>query len=135
MNFVLDASVTMAWCFKDEQTSSTDALLNQLEASKAFAPRIWTLEIGNILLSACRKQRINYASATEFINLLTALDIQIDEAVATKSFHDIFMLAHAEGLTTYDTAYLELAMRLGLPLATRDRQLSEVAARLGVVVL
>ena len=135
MNFVLDASVTLAWCFKDEQTPLTDALLDRLETEQAFVPGLWTLEIGNILLSACRRKRITYAMATEFLSLLGALDIQIDDATANYGFHDIFLLAHSEKLTTYDAAYLELAMRLGLPLATRDIQLSEAALRVGVKVI
>ena len=135
MNFVLDASVTLAWCFNDERSVSTDALLEKLETVKAFVPGLWTLEIGNILLSASRRKRITYACATEFLNLLSNLDIQIDDATPANGFHDIFMLAHAEQLTTYDAAYLELAMRLGLPLATRDNQLAGAAIRVGVSVI
>ncbi|MCX7116028.1 MAG: type II toxin-antitoxin system VapC family toxin [Gammaproteobacteria bacterium] len=135
MNFVLDASVTLAWCFQDEETQSTRLLLDRLHTEKAFVPSLWTLEIGNILLSACRKKRLSHASAMEFLNLVQALDIQIDEATAHHGFHDIFSLAHSEQLTTYDAAYLELAMRLGLPLATRDVQLANAAGRVGVIVL
>lgn len=135
MNFVLDASVTLAWCFKDEQTPVTQQVLIQLETVQAFVPGLWTLEIGNILLSACRKQRISYANAKEFLNLLSELDIQIDDSTASLGFHDIFLLAHSEQLTTYDAAYLELAMRLGLPLATKDKQLAAAAAKVGVLVL
>ena len=135
MNFVLDASVTLAWCFKDEQTPETTALLDRLETAQAFVPGLWTLEIGNILLSACKKQRISYANATEFLNLLTVLNIEIDDLTATNGFHDIFLLAHAEKLTTYDAAYLELAMRMGLPLATKDNQLARAALRVGVTLV
>ena len=135
MSFVLDASVTLAWCFHDERTAETAALLEQLETEQAFVPGLWTLEIGNILLSACRRKRITYASATEFLGVLKDLNIQIDDATAGYGFHDIFLLAHSEKLTTYDAAYLELAMRLGLPLATKDVQLSEAALRIGVKVL
>lgn len=135
MNFVLDASVTLAWCFKDEQTPATQQMLIQLETVQAFVPGLWTLEIGNILLSACRKQRISYANAKEFLNLLSELDIQIDDSTASLGFHDIFLFAHSEQLTTYDAAYLELAMRLGLPLATKNKQLAAAAAKVGVLVL
>jgi len=135
MDFILDASVALSWCFKDEHTIPTLALLDRLETSKAFVPGLWTLEVGNILLSASRKQRITYACATEFLNLLQELNIQIDEATAINGFHDIFLLAHSEKLTTYDAAYLELSMRMGLPLATRDDQLSAAATRVGVVVI
>ena len=110
-------------------------LLEKLEMEPAFVPGLWRLEIGNTLLTACRKQRITYANATEFLSLLNALDIRIDNRDAQYGFHDIFLLAHAEKLTTYDAAYLELAMREGLPLATKDAQLSAAALRLGVAVI
>ena len=135
METVLDASITLTWCFQDERTPKTDVLLEKLETESAFVPGLWTLEIGNILLTACRKQRITYANATEFLSLLNALDIRIDDRYAHYGFHEIFLLAHAEKLTTYDAAYLELAMREGLPLATKDLQLSEAALRLGVEVI
>lgn len=135
MDFVLDASVTLAWCFKDEQTAATNRLLEQLDTVQAFVPGLWTLEIGNILLSASRKQRISYAHAKEFLNLLSELNIQVDEVTASLGLHDIFLIAHAEHLTTHDAAYLELAMRKGLPLATRDQQLTKAASKLGVLVL
>ena len=135
MSFVLDASVALAWCFHDERTPTTDLLLEQLDAEQAFVPGLWTLEVGNILLSACRKQRITPAKANEFLNLLNELDIQIDDSTAILGFHDIFLLAHSENLTTYDAAYLELAMRLGLPLATRDKQLANAASKMGITVL
>ena len=135
MNFVLDASITLAWCFKDEETPLTVTLLVRVQTERAFVPALWTLEIGNILLSACKRQRISYARATEFLNLLDDLAIQIDENTATHGLRDTFLLAYSEQLTTYDAAYLELAMRLGLPLATKDIQLSKAALRVGVRVL
>lgn len=63
MDFVLDASVTLAWCFKDEQTTETQFLLEKLNTVKAHVPGLWSLEIGNILLSACRRKRITHANA------------------------------------------------------------------------
>lgn len=135
MSFVLDASITLTWCFKDEETPLTVTLLERLQTETAFVPALWTLEIGNILLSACKRQRISYARATEFLNLLDDLAIQIDENTATHGLRDTFLLAYSEQLTTYDAAYLELAMRLGLPLATKDIQLSKAALRVGVRVL
>lgn len=135
MGYVLDASVTLAWCFEDEKTFETDALLERLHTEQAQVPGLWALEIGNILLTACRKQRITFADATEFLGLLNALDIQVDDSTVHYAFHDIFLLAHAENLTTYDATYLELAMRKGLPLATRDVQLASAALKVGVQVL
>lgn len=133
MSFVLDASITLAWCFEDEATFETQAMRERLYVEDAFVPALWSLEVGNILLGAQRKKRITSAKVAEFITILEALDIQID--YRTRGLHEIFSLASAHDLTTYDAAYLELAMRRGFPLATKDNQLSEAAKRLGVILI
>lgn len=135
MNFVLDASAALAWCFADEATPATRNLLEKLETDTAYVPAHWSLEVGNILVSAERRGRISYAKVAEFLTLLQNLPIETDEETAYRGFHEILALAHAEKLTTYDAAYLELAMRLGMPLATKDLDLKKVAKRLGVKVI
>jgi len=135
MNFILDASITLAWCFSDESTPETTLLLEQLDHASAFVPEIWTLEIGNILISAERRKRITYAKITEFLTLLQDLNIKIDNETSTRGFREMLLLAHSEHLTTYDAAYLELAMRLGLPLATKDMQLANAAKKIGVKLM
>lgn len=135
MGFVLDASITLAWCFQDESTPEAIILLEKLSTEEAIVPALWTLEVGNILLGAQRKKRISPAKLSEFINLLEVLNIQIDYHMGTRGFYEILSLATAQNLTTYDAAYLELAMRLGFPLATKDIQLQEAANRIGVVLL
>lgn len=133
--FVMDASITLTWCFADEATTTTKMLLESMETNAAHVPSIWTLEIGNILLAAARKNRINYADIMQFLALLKNIKITIDIETAEKGFHDILSLAHNNHLTTYDAAYLELAMRLGKPLATKDRELYKAAKRVGVQTL
>lgn len=135
MNFVLDASVTLTWCFSDESTAESYAILKNLETGIAFVPMIWPLEIGNILVVAERKKRISFSDISRFIELLDSVNIQVDSETAERGRHEILSLAHSEGLTTYDAAYLELAMRLGLPLASKDEKLCETAKRLGVTLL
>lgn len=135
MSYILDASVTLAWCFSDEATPETVTLLNRLESEIAFVPTLWSLEVGNILVNAERYKRITYAQISEFITLLGSINIRVDTETATRGFHEIIILAHAEKLTTYDAAYLELAMRLGLPLATKDKQMRQVATRLGLELI
>lgn len=135
MSFVLDSSITLSWCFSDEATPLTKSLLKKVEEDIAYVPNLWPLELGNVLVMAAKKKRINYAQMIEFISLLNDLNIEIDNQTCNKAFHEILSLAHSEGLTTYDAAYLELAMRLGLPLATKDKQLRDTASRMGVVVL
>lgn len=132
MSYVLDASIALSWCFQDEATATTDMLLEKAREEVIYAPVIWPLEITNVLLGAEKKNRITYAEMTLLIDLLQKLQIEIDEGAVFRSFTDILSLAHAEGLTSYDAAYLELALRKNLPLATKDKQLLRVAKSLGV---
>ena len=120
MSFVLDASIALAWCFEDEQTPQSSVLLNKLSTEQAVVPELWPLELGNILLNAQKRHRITAAKVAEFFALLDAIDIHIDKETSTRAFHEIYALAQSQSLTTYDATYLELAMRLGLPLATKD---------------
>lgn len=134
--FVLDASVALAWCFHDEATKESTALLDRLAGDiAAEAPAIWTLEIANILVMAERKARIDAAAVTEFVALLETLDIRVEDTPADRAFGSILALARREGLSSYDAAYLDLAMRRGLPLATRDAALAKAARRAGVAVI
>lgn len=135
MNFVLDASITLAWCFGDEATEMSDSLLEKLDEQTAYVPGLWALEVGNILVMAERRKRITQAGVAEFLSLLQELNIEVDNETSERAFHEVISLAHSEHLTTYDAAYLELAMRLGLPLASRDTQLCKVAKKLGVKTL
>lgn len=135
MSFVLDASIALSWCFVDEATTYTWELLDRLEEEKAFVPSLWPLEIGNILILAERKKRISYAHVIQSLELMSNLPIQIDEETAQRAFRNTSHLAHVEKITTYDASYLELAMRLGIPLATKDKALSKVAKKLGVSLL
>ncbi len=137
MPFVLDASIALSWCFADERTSKTQALLEALEneQEEAVSPGIWPLEVSNVLTIAERQKRISYKEMVSYLELLASLSIDIDEETSTKAFHEITLLAYSEKITTYDAAYLELAIRRGFPLATRDKVLAHVAERLGVTVL
>lgn len=135
MSLVLDASVALTWCFADEATSKSVALLNKLETELAYVPAIWSLELGNILVTAERHKRISYANISQFIELISNLNIQVDSETDNRAFHETLTLAHSEKLTTYDASYLELAMRLGMQLATKDAQLAKAAKRLGVEII
>ncbi len=135
MDFVLDASVALSWCFRDENTPITNQLLDRLEKEKAWVPNIWPLEIGNILITAERRKRIPYADMVQFLELLDKLPIKVDQETTAKAFHETLLLAHSHKLTTYDASYLELAMRKGVPLATKDSALSAVAKQFGIQLL
>jgi len=135
MSFVLDASIAVSWAFPDEEWGSSMKLLDKLETEFAYVPSLWSLEVGNAVLMAERKKRITYADVREFFSILQNLNIKVDEQTDLCAFHEIFTLAKTQGLTTYDAAYLELAMRMGLSLATRDQLLANAAKKLGVEVI
>jgi predicted nucleic acid-binding protein len=135
MSFVLDASVAIAWCFADEASAAGDALLDRLGDEEAVVPDHWALEIGNILAMAERRNRIDSAGITGLVAILRALNIRVEHVSLDRGFAEILTLARAQGLTTAKAAYLDLAMREGLPLATRDHGLMEAAQRVGVVTL
>ena len=132
MPFVLDSSMTMAWCFPDEVTPFTESVLGQLRMTGALVPAIWPLEVLNVLLVAERQSRLMLVAAREFIDDLETLPITIDALERGRVFREVLALGREQNLTAYDAAYLELARREGLPLATLDRDLREAAMRVGV---
>ncbi len=134
-SFVLDASVAVAWCFDDESTPAAWRLLDRLATSPGYVPALWALEIGNILLGAEKHRRITQARSVEFLGILDELDIRVDPDLPGRAFRDVLPIARERRLTTYDASYLELAMRRGLPLATKDKELARAAAELRVKTL
>ena len=134
-DLVLDASVALSWCFKNEATATADRVLERLATEAASVPAIWHLEIANVLALSERRGRITPANTSEFIALLETLGVVIDAETPSRALGRVLDLARAERLTAYDAAYLELAMRLGIPLASKDADLCDAAERLGVNVL
>ncbi len=133
-HFVLDCSVTMAWLFEDETTAYTDAILDQLSSNKAIVPALWPLEVSNVLVHAIRHKRISEVQAANFIDALAKLPIQVDEFTASRAMHSIYTLALSEKLTIYDAAYLDLASREKIPIATLDKDLLSAAKRLKIKI-
>jgi predicted nucleic acid-binding protein len=112
---VLDCSVAVTWCFEDETTPETDALLERVKNEGAMVPMLWQLEMGNVLLQAERRGRITRADVARRLELIGTLPITTDDETSFRALRDVLALARTENLTTYDAAYLELAMRRGLP--------------------
>ncbi len=133
--FVIDCSVAVTWLFEDEATPASDGLLDRLGEEAAAAPAIWPLELGNVLVMAERHGRLSAAKIAEFVALVQDLPVAIDEETPRRALDEVLALARSERLTTYDAAYLELAMRLGVPLATKDTALQRAAEKLGTPVL
>ncbi len=132
---VLDSSVALTWCFADEASPATDALLDDITANGALVPGLWFLELGNVLLAAERRRRITAADAAARLDLISTLPIYIDQQSIGRAWTEILHLARAQKLTTYDATYLDLALRRHLPLATKDRALAEAARRVEVAVM
>jgi predicted nucleic acid-binding protein len=135
LSFVVDASVALAWVFSDERHDAALHWLAALEDEAAVVPTHFTLEVANGLNRAIRRGRVSLELGGEAIALLTALPIDMDPEAPARAFTDISTLAQQTRLTTYDAAYLELALRRGLPLATLDDDLRRAAAEVGVAVL
>ncbi len=130
--FVLDGSVALAWYFTDESDAYADAVAARLPAAQAVVPTIWPLELANALLVGERRKRSTVAQANKWIGLLTSLPITVDAETSARAWGDILNLARAQGLSAYDAAYLELAMRRSVPLASLDSPLRKAAAAVGV---
>jgi predicted nucleic acid-binding protein len=133
--FVIDASAALAWCFDDEATGATRALLDRFEDEPAEVPSLWHLEVANALAMGERNGRITPARTSEFIALIGGLPIVVDEQTPSVALSTMLDLARSERLSAYDASYLELAMRRGFPLATKDADLMKAAQRVGVTLL
>jgi predicted nucleic acid-binding protein len=130
--FVLDASIALAWCFADV---APDALLDRLAEEESAAPALWRLEVTKALAMAERRGRLSVAGLTRSVSLLQRLAVSIDSKGAERDFRELLDLARGERLTVYDAAYLELARRLGLPLASKDAKQRKAGAGLGLAPL
>lgn len=132
--FVIDNSVVMAWYFEDEASDYTVAVLESLSKYDCIVPSIWPLEVANTLIVGERRGRTTEARATRFIALLDALPIHVDPETAKHAPLDTLQLAREYHLSSYDAAYLELAMREGVPIATQDKALKKAALKCGLKI-
>jgi predicted nucleic acid-binding protein len=132
---VLDSSAALAWTFADERTDAIIAVALRVRDHGAMVPMHWYLEMANILRLAGRKGRVSLAERTAILADFDALPLAADTETARQSWTTTLALADRHDLTVYDAAYLELALRQRLPLATLDRELAAAARREGVKVL
>ncbi|MGA8623052.1 MAG: type II toxin-antitoxin system VapC family toxin [Candidatus Sulfotelmatobacter sp.] len=133
---VLDASVVVAWCFEDESTSFSEGVLDLLSAGmEVLTPAIWPFEVANALLMAERRKRIKMAQVTALLARIAGLRISVEPIQTSSAFNQILSIARQNNLTEYDAAYVELALREGLPLATLDAGLRTAARHLGIALV
>jgi predicted nucleic acid-binding protein len=131
-DFVLDCSITMPWCFEDEISPHSEAALDALASVAALVPSIWPVEVANVLAVTERRGRVSESRIAYFLKRLEGLPIRIDTQTARRALSEVLTLARTHGLTAYDAAYLELAMRQGVPLCTLDTDLQRACAVVGV---
>jgi predicted nucleic acid-binding protein len=131
---VIDSSAALSWCFEDEASPQSDALFERVRDQGAVVPGLWHPEVANALFQAERRGRIATGDVTMRLELIAELPITTDNETNARAWREILALARAEGLTTYDATYLELAIRRGLPLQTKDAALITAAKRSGVTV-
>jgi predicted nucleic acid-binding protein len=130
--FVLDSSVALAWCFHDEANPYADAIAARFPKIQAVVPAIWPLEVANVLLVGERRKRCTPTDTAQWLRSFAALPIVIDDEPVMGVWDSILNLARTETLSVYDAAYLELAVRRGLPLATLDEKLKAAASTAGI---
>lgn len=132
---MVDASMAITWLFDDERTASAHEVMRRVVAEGAFVPNLWRLEVANVLRNAVRRGRCDEAYADRSLARLGRLAIISDENTDRQAWSETRKLSREENLTLYDAAYLELALRKRLPLASCDAALIAAAERRAVDVL
>ena len=133
---VIDASITLSWCFPDEQTSLSLAVLDRLKAGDtAHAPAFWSVEVLNSLLVGERRGRISPEQTQAFLRNIQALRPKLDQALLDQVVGPLQKLCRDHRLTPYDALYIDLAMRMQCPLATLDQPQHDAAKALGIECL
>ena len=135
MPFVLDASVALAWYFRDETSDYANRTLIRLDTDVAVVPPIWPLEVANGLLIAERRGRLNAVDVSRARGSIVDLSVRIEDLNARAALDSVFNLARGEYLSIYDASYLDVAMRNLLPLATVDARLQAAATRVGIALV
>jgi predicted nucleic acid-binding protein len=126
---VLDSSIALCWYFQDQADPYADGVARNLVSAEALVPSLWPLEVANAVLMGERRKRSSQADARRWIAVLETIPITLDGETAARD--DTLTLARAQNLSAY-AAYLELALREGLPLATLDANLKAAARAVGV---
>ena len=135
MSFVLDNSVTMRWFFGDgkpQELAYAGKVLDAMRQDSALVPMTWGLEVANVIVRAEAKALVTEARSGAFLEMLEGVDIEVDAATFAHALSGTLHLARRYKLSTYDASYLELALRLGVPLATLDEDLQKAAKKAGV---
>ncbi|OXE35111.1 MAG: VapC toxin family PIN domain ribonuclease [Phenylobacterium zucineum] len=135
MSLVFDSSVTLAWVYEEETTDAVLSVFKSIKQDGAWVPSLWHLEVGNVLEMSIRRGVRDVAFGDVTLSDLASLPIRVDPETDHHAWGATKRLAAQHALTLYDAAYLELARRRGLPLATLDKALRKSAETEGVPLL
>lgn len=135
MTLIVDSSMALAWCFEDEQTASVMTVLDRVTEGGAIVPQLWPYEVLNGLFVAERRRRLDRERRRLLAKSLQSLPIEIDEETVGQAWGPVTSIAEKFGLTSYDAAYLELAQRRKLPLASLDQDMCSAGQALGIALL
>ncbi len=135
MAFILDCSMALAWIIPDEKDSQAQEILERLVDEGAIVPGLWSLEVANVLLISQKRGRLTHAETESALENMATLPIEIDGETNKNAWGTTIKLAMEHNLTAYDAAYLELAMRKKVPLATLDKKLHSACVSAGIKVL
>jgi predicted nucleic acid-binding protein len=135
VSLVLDSSVTVAWLYREEKKQIADEIFAILIDTGAWVPSLWYLEVANVLQTGIRRQRHGADFRERIFSDLLRLPIRVDAETHQQAWGETAHFAERHRLTTYDAAYLELAIRRGMPLATFDEDLRKAAASEGIELL
>ena len=136
-DFVLDASVAIRWALQDGSVADrayADRVLDSLEHASSCVPALWYTELAHVLRCAEDDAKIGEAAISAFFLQLNQLSIETDEAASRALQNSVTAVSRQYGLTGYDAQYLELALRLQVPLATLDKKLRKRAEKAGIAV-
>jgi predicted nucleic acid-binding protein len=135
VSVVIDSSIVLNWIYADERTDAVTRVLHIVHRDGAWVPLIWRLEVGNALQYGLKRKRLTRAERDDSLIDLAAMNISVDPDTNTYAWSDTLALAESHGLTLYDAAYVELARRRSLPLASLDRDMLAACRALGVLTL
>jgi len=136
MDWVLDASIALAWALPDETSPQADQFLSRVSRKGTLCvPSLWWYEVANALILAERRKRLTEANGIQLRELYGMLPIKTDKTIGPEIIERFCTLAREYSLSAYDAAYLELALRKGLRLATLDQNLQSAARKAGVRIL
>ena len=129
--FILDCSVYMSWCLREETSGVSSRILNSLTKNTIVVPSLWLYEVANTLAVSVRRKKLTTAEAQMLVNDIPLLSISFD-APMVENVSRVFQVANEYKLSAYDAAYVELALRLNIPIASLDKDIIRVSKKTGI---